>query len=113
MSALRDVFVLLIFPSGLFLLVIGLAYEWVDRKLVAQFQNRVGPRWFQSIADVIKLFAKEEIIPDKVNAKLFIGLPIFALAAALTAALYVPVAGLSPAANYPGHLIATVYLLSV
>jgi NADH-quinone oxidoreductase subunit H len=44
---------------------------------------------------------------------LFIGLPIFALAAALTAALYVPVAGLSPAANYPGDLIATVYLLSV
>ncbi len=113
MNVLQPIIALLLFPTGLFVILIGLMYLWVDRKLVAQFQNRVGPRWFQSIADVIKLFAKEEIIPDKVNAKLFIGLPIFALAAALTAALYVPVAGLSPAANYPGDLITTVYLLSV
>lgn len=69
-----------VFPAGLFVIFNGLMYLWVDRKLVAQFQNRIGPRWFQPIADVIKLLAKEEIIPDNVNAKLFIGLPIFALA---------------------------------
>ena len=60
---------LLIFPSGLFVLAGGLVYEWVDRKLVARFQNRIGPRWFQPLADLIKLLAKEEFIPDGVNAR--------------------------------------------
>ena len=93
---LPNLVAILIFPSGLFLLVAGLAYEWADRKLLAQFQNRVGPRWFQPLADVVKLMAKEEIVPDGVNASLFIGLPIIALAGALTAALYVPIVGLPP-----------------
>jgi NADH-quinone oxidoreductase subunit H len=113
MNVLQPIIALLFFPAGLCVMLIGLMYLWADRKLVAQFQNRVGPRWFQTFADIIKLFAKEEIIPGRVNAKLFIGLPIFALAAALTAALYVPLLGLAPAANYPGDLITTVYLLSV
>lgn len=113
MDFLRPIIALLFFPAGLFVILTGLMYLWVDRKLVAQFQNRIGPRWFQPIADVIKLFAKEEILPAGVNARLFVGLPIFALAAALTAALYVPLAGLAPAANYPCDLITTVYLLSV
>jgi NADH-quinone oxidoreductase subunit H len=104
---------LLIFPSGLSLLAGGMAYEWADRKLMALFQNRVGPRWFQPLADTIKLMAKEEIIPDKVNVYLFIGLPIVALAGALTAALYVPIAGVAPTFSFSGDLIVTLYLLSL
>ena len=46
------VLALLIFPGGLALLAGGLLYEWVDRKLVARFQNRIGPRWFQPLADI-------------------------------------------------------------
>ena len=113
MDILRTLVVLLFFPAGLFVLINGLAYLWVDRKLVAQFQNRIGPRWFQPLADVVKLLAKEEIVPDGVDARFFIGLPILALASALTAALYVPLAGLTPATSFPGDLIVAVYLLSV
>ena len=87
---------LLFFPGGLFLLFSGMVYEWADRKLVAQFQNRIGPRWFQPVADVVKLLAKEEIVPDGVNPVLFHGLPVVALVGTLTAALYVPMAGLAP-----------------
>ncbi len=104
---------LVVFPGGLFLLAGGLAYEWVDRKLLALLQNRVGPRWFQPLADTIKLLAKEEIIPDKANRLLFVGLPIVALAGGLTAALYVPMAGIKPAYSFPGDLIVTLYLLSL
>ncbi len=104
---------LLIFPGGLFLLLLGLAYEWVDRKLVARLQNRIGPRWFQPFADVLKLLAKEEVVPDGANPFLFLGLPMVALAGALTAALYVPLAGLPPSYSFPGDLIVTVYLLSL
>lgn len=104
---------LLFFPGGLFLLGLGLVYEWVDRKLLARLQNRIGPRWFQPLADTIKLLSKEEVMPQGVNPWLFIGLPVVALAGTLTAALYVPVLGLAPAYSLPGDLIIALYLLSL
>jgi NADH-quinone oxidoreductase subunit H len=113
MNALTVIVAMLIFPGGLFLLASGLAYEWADRKLLALFQNRIGPRWFQPLADTIKLLAKEEIIPEKANKLLFIGLPIVALAGGLTAALYVPIAGIKPVYSFSGDLIVTLYLLSL
>ncbi|MGQ9903058.1 MAG: complex I subunit 1 family protein [Anaerolineae bacterium] len=113
MTGLMSIIALLIFPGGLFVLACGLAYEWVDRKLVARLQNRVGPRWFQPVADTFKLLAKEEVVPTGVNPGLFTWLPVVALAGALTAALYVPMAGLAPAFSFPGDLIVSVYLLSL
>lgn len=112
-ETVRGLFALLIFPAGLFILLCGLAYEWVDRKLVAKFQNRVGPRWFQPLADVIKLLAKEEVVPEGVDPRLFVALPIVALAGALSAAAYVPIFGLKPTYSFAGDLIVTLYLLSL
>jgi len=112
-TSIHPILALLIFPGGLFLMASGLFFEWADRKLVAQYQNRIGPRWFQPLADMIKLLAKEEIIPTGVNPGLFVGLPVVALAGALTAALYVPMFGLQPTYSYPGDLIVTLYLLSL
>lgn len=113
MNAAIDLLALLIFPGGIFVLLSGMAYEWADRKLVARFQNRVGPRWFQPLADVVKLLAKEEVVPTGVHPGLFLVLPVVALAAALTAALYVPMAGLIPGYSFRGDLVVTIYLLSV
>lgn len=113
MNGMLNIAALLLFPGGLFVLFNGLAYEWVDRKLVARLQNRIGPRWYQPVADVVKLLAKEEIVPDGVAARLFLGLPVVALAGVLTAGLYVPLAGLAPTYSFPGDLIVTAYLLSL
>ena len=103
---------LLLFPGGLFLLISGMVFEYIDRKLIARFQNRVGPRWFQPLADFVKLLAKEEVIPTGTVKFLFIALPIVALTAALTAALSVPLFGFKPVFSYTGDLVATLYLLS-
>lgn len=103
----------LLFPGGLFLMLNGLFYEWGHRKLVARFQNRIGPRWYQPFADTIKLLAKEQIMPSGVNRFLFIGLPIIGVAGALTAGLYVPLMGVPSGYSYPGDLIVTLYLLSL
>ncbi|MCX8025514.1 MAG: NADH-quinone oxidoreductase subunit H, partial [Thermanaerothrix sp.] len=111
--SLHPLVILLIFPGGLFLILASLAYEYVDRKLVARFQNRIGARWFQPLADLVKLLSKEEIVPQGVQRGLFYLLPLFALASALTAALYVPMVGLKPAYTFQGDLIVTIYLLSV
>jgi NADH-quinone oxidoreductase subunit H len=109
----NDILALLFFPGGLFVLAGGLAYEWADRKLVARLQNRIGPRWFQPLADMVKLLAKEEIIPSGINSFLFLALPVAALAGALTAAIYIPLAGLNPIYSFPGDLIVALYLLSL
>ena len=113
MNTLSAFFSILIFPGGLSLIVVGLFYEWIDRKLVARFQNRIGPRWFQPFADAVKLFAKEQIRPGAANLALFFGLPVVALSGALSASLYVPLMGLVPAHSFPGDLIVTIYLLSL
>lgn len=104
---------ILIFPGGLSLLIGGLFFEWIDRKLVARFQNRKGPRWYQPFADTIKSFAKEEIIPFGVNGFLFTALPVIGLSAALVTALYIPMFGLAPSFSFRGDLIVTLYFLSV
>lgn len=113
MNTLASFFTLLVFPAGISLVLTGMFYEWVDRKLVARFQNRIGPRWFQPFADALKLFVKEEIRPTIVNAYLFFGLPVIALAGALTSALYVPLMGFAPPHSLTGDLIITIYLLSL
>jgi NADH-quinone oxidoreductase subunit H len=113
MNLLREILALTLFPAGLFLLAAGLVYSWASRKLVARLQNRVGPRWFQPLADVVKLLAKEEVVPRGVNEIFFFLLPPLGLAGALTAALYIPLWGLSPAYSMPGDLIITIYLLSM
>lgn len=109
---IHPLIVLLFFPGGLFLLASGLVFQWADRKLVARFQNRIGPRFLQPLADVLKLLAKEEIIPAGAHRGLFVALPIIALASALTAALYVPMFGVQPFFSFQGDLIVTIYLLS-
>ena len=111
MKSLLAVLTYLFFPGGLFVIVGSLAYEYVDRKLVARFQNRIGPRWFQPLADFVKLLVKEEIVPQGVSPGLFLWLPAVALAAALATALYVPMAGLTPTWSFRGDVVATVYLL--
>jgi NADH-quinone oxidoreductase subunit H len=104
---------LLVFPGGLTLIALGLLYEFIDRKLVARFQNRVGPRLLQPLADTVKLLAKEEIVPAGVIPIFFVGLPILALAGALTAGLYIPLAGLAPSFSLPGDLIIVIFLLGL
>ena len=104
---------IMFFPAGITLILSGMLYEWADRKLVARFQNRIGPRWFQPLADTIKLLTKEEIKPEGLNSLLFYSLPIVALTGALTAAIYAPILGHTPIYSFPGDLIVTLYLLSL
>jgi NADH-quinone oxidoreductase subunit H len=113
MNSFQTLFTFLIFPSGLSVLALGLAYDWAGRKVVARLQNRIGPRWFQPLADVLKLLSKEEVEPSGADRFLFMALPVIALAGALTAVLYVPLGGLGPAFSFQGDLVVTLYLLSL
>ncbi|MCX5714206.1 MAG: NADH-quinone oxidoreductase subunit H, partial [Candidatus Omnitrophica bacterium] len=50
---LGTLFYILVFPGFLFVGIFGLIAEFMDRKLYARLQNRVGPPWFQTFADFI------------------------------------------------------------
>ncbi len=104
---------MLFFPGFLFLFFYGMACEWVDRKLYARFQNRVGPPWFQPLADFLKLLTKEEIIPEAANQMMFRALPVVAMAAVLTSFLYIPVWDINAFHSFPADLVVVFYLLTI
>jgi len=109
---LRDVFCVLVFPGALFLIVAALFITWLDRALVARWQARIGPPWYQPVADLIKLLVKEDTTPEGTDRVLAALLPIAAVAATLTAGLYVPV-GNRVVAAFEGDLVVVVFLLSI
>jgi NADH-quinone oxidoreductase subunit H len=106
---LSGLFKLLIFPGMLFMIVYGMCMEFVDRKVYAKFQNRIGPPWYQPLADLLKLLGKEVIIPSGVKHERFRILPVISLASVIVAFIYVPVAGLTAADSFEGDLIIVLY----
>jgi len=109
---IQMLFHLLIFPGLLFQLICGWAFELLDRKLLARFQRRIGPPWYQPLADWIKLISKEDILPHGSRAFVLAVLPITSLGAILTAGIYVPVAQFSRF-GFEGDLFVVLFLLSV
>jgi NADH-quinone oxidoreductase subunit H len=103
---------IILFPGFLFLLAYALVFESLDRRIVARMQNRVGPPLLQPFADLVKTLGKEVIDPEGVDRPIFDAAPVVALAAALTAFLYVPVIGGSPLA-FQGDLVLVLYLLAL
>lgn len=70
-------------------LLIDIFLVWVERKVVARFQDRLGPNrlgpfgLIQPIADVIKLLIKEDITPQGADRVVYNIPPIIALATVL------------------------------
>jgi NADH-quinone oxidoreductase subunit H len=109
-EALFNIFV---FPGLLFVAAFGLAAEYVDRKLYALMQNRIGPPWFQPLADFIKLAAKEDVVPQNADTLVFKMMPIIAITSILTAFLYIPMWGTNALFSFSGDLVVVMYLLTV
>src|SRR5438045_1433054 len=74
----------------------------LERKISAWMQDRIGPNRlgpggiFQPIADGLKIFFKEDIIPDHVDKLFFVCAPGIAVATALMALAVVPVGLTTP-----------------
>ena len=80
-----------------FVLLTTLAYlQWVERKVIAHIQVRMGPSrvgphgLLQPLADVIKLITKEDLIPPYVNKLLYLAAPFFAITMALLSISVIP-----------------------
>ena len=78
-------------------LMTTLAYlQWVERKVIAHIQARIGPSrvgphgLLQPLADVIKLITKEDLIPPYVNKFFFLLAPFLAVTMALLSISVIP-----------------------
>src|SRR5215510_4156554 len=78
-------------------LMATLAYlQWVERKVIAHIQLRIGPQrvgphgLLQPLADVIKLITKEDLVPSHVNKFFYLLAPFMAMTLALTSISVIP-----------------------
>ncbi len=71
-------------------------FIWLERRLLAWFQDRIGPNrlgpfgLFQPVADAVKLFFKEEIVPADADRLIWSLAPALSLFPALVAAATIP-----------------------
>ena len=83
---------------------------WFERKAISDMQSRIGPNragpWgiLQSLADGIKLFFKEDLIPDKGDRFVFKLAPYLSVVPALLVFTVIPVGGIVTVAGHTFQL---------
>ena len=102
-----DIFRVMVFPGFGFAALIAAGTIFVERKLLAKLQLRVGPFYcgkfegiLQLMGDGLKLISKEIIIPAKADKPIFWAAPVLFVAAAASFVAFIPVA--------PGWVVADV-----
>src|ERR1043165_6156247 len=89
----KIILVLLVFIASL---VVAMYSTYAERKVAAFMQDRIGPNRagpfgiLQPVADGVKMFMKEEIIPDVSNKFLFILGPSLAMMTACMTSAVIP-----------------------
>lgn len=106
------IFYYLMFPGFLFTAFMGLLSTWIDRKVTARMQWRIGPPWYQPFADILKLLGKEMIIPSGASVISFLLPPIMALASVTLVSTIIWVVNLW-GISFIGDLIVVIYLLTI
>jgi len=109
LGAVIIVAVKVIVAFGVLLVAVMLAI-WFERKVISDMQNRVGPNRagpygiLQTLADGIKLFFKEDLLPDQADRFVFRLAPYLALLPALLIFTIVPVGGVVTIAHHAVEL---------
>jgi len=81
------------------LLVATMLMIWFERKVVSDLQNRIGPNTagpfgiLQTLADGIKFFFKEDLMPEQAQRRVFILAPLLTVVPAFLLFSIVPIGG--------------------
>ena len=99
--------VLVIFGA---LMVSVMLMIWFERKVISDMQSRIGPNRAgpfgiaQTLADGIKLFFKEDLMPDRADRPVFILAPYLTIVTAFLAFAIVPFGGVVTVAGHTFEL---------
>jgi NADH-quinone oxidoreductase subunit H len=123
---LTQILVVLVFPGILFIFVLALLWEWVDRKVYARLQNRIGPLhtgWkgiLQPLMDLLKMLGKEDLTPKNAERRGFAAVPIVMLTLSLLASMFLPIVdmnssqpGVQGILAFEGDLILLLFILTL
>ena len=112
-DALKTVAQFLVFPGLLFAAVAGMFATWIDRKVTARLQWRLGPPLLQPFYDFFKLLGKEVVIPRGASKVTFLAAPLVGLAGAGLAAGLLGQTVVGAEGGFRGDIIVLLYLLVV
>ena len=94
-----------------FLMIAVMLMVWFERKVIAGMQNRVGPNkagpfgLLQTLADGIKLFFKEDLLPERADRFVFKLAPYLSLVPAFLVFTVIPIGGdFSKTSAHPGQI---------
>jgi NADH-quinone oxidoreductase subunit H len=93
-----------------FLMVAVMFMVWFERKVISDMQSRIGPDragpWGigQTLADGIKLFFKEALLPDRADRRVFRLAPFLSIVPAFLTFAVVPFGGTISIAGHRTHL---------
>ena len=93
--------------------IIGLLASWIDRKVTAKVQYRVGPPLLQPLIDIVKLLGKETLIPAGSSKITFLIAPVIGLASVILVSTLLWINNIYPAKSFLGDLIVVLYLLVI
>src|SRR5690606_4891904 len=85
--------------SFVLLLVAVMFMIWLERKVHADMSNRLGPNragpfgLFQTLADGIKFFFKEDLVPDRADRRVFVLAPFLSMVPAFVTFSVIPLGG--------------------
>jgi len=102
-----------IFPGGLFAVFLGLIFISIKRILVARFQGRIGPVFYQNIIDIVKLFNKETLIPKDAKDFVFKFAPLFGFSGMLVLVFFLPIPGVYEGVKGDYDLIILIYFMAL
>ena len=114
-------FRVLIFPGFSFILLLTFLCDWIERKIEARMQNRIGPTYtgpagiLQPFADFVKLLAKEDMVPRDARSIVFKFAPILSFSTFVFAMFFLPIDGSNVILNssFQGDLIFVLALVSI
>ena len=93
--------------------VMGLVASWIDRKVTARVQYRVGPPVLQPLIDIVKLLGKETLVPNGVSKITFLAAPLVGLAGVMLVSTLLWLNAINQSNTFLGDVIVAVYLLTI
>lgn len=91
--------------------IVGLLISWIDRKVTARVQYRVGPPLLQPFIDIVKLLGKELLVPKGVSKITFLFSPILGIVSIMIVSTLLCLVNIWPQKTFFGDLIVVLYFL--